>query len=592
MAIKPVDATTLLPGLWQALQEQPEHCALRWQHQQLTRRQLLQKSRQLAQKLATAGIASQQHVAVLLPRSPDVLVVLLALWWLGAAYVPLDPAWPRTRIESALALCQAPWLLTRAALLARAGASPCTPLLLEAIDYTTSSDAAPLPAPVSCAAGDPAYLLFTSGSSGAPKAVQIPHGALAALFAAVLPQLGLGSGWRLLGCSAFCFDIVFFEWLAPLLGNGSLVLADDSEYRDAQHLLQLIVRHSITVVQATPSLWRLLLQLPQGLPPLRHALATGEALDIGTARALSACSKVLWNLYGPTECTIWSSSMLVQASDLDNAAGTVSIGQPLPGYGFTLLPVAGTTPDSGELLITGTGVASGYLGAGPLQAQRFSVLADGTRAFRSGDLCRRDAHGNFHFLRRLDSQMKVNGQRIEAAEIEQRLCSHPGIRAAACLVRTLPGGDQLLAFVVCEPGMPNKDRERWNHYLATWLPGWMLPHRYCVLEELPLDANGKLDRARLQQLAQAGTLEDAGNDIPLQAAVARVFREVLALDRIGVCDSFFDLGGNSMLAATLLMAINQHFDTRLELRQLLLTPPTVQRVTRLLQEHAVHQPGG
>jgi enterobactin synthetase component F len=578
---------TLLPALWQSLAEHPDAAAVYWQEQCIDRRTLLQKCQALARLLGAHGIGNGSRIAVLLPRSPDMLVVLLALWQRGAVYVPLDTAWPRARLEAALTLCAAQCLLTTASLQPLWERCDCPPLLLEPIDYRNTGllsddNSAAIP----CDAADPAYLLFTSGSSGTPKAVQINHGSLLTLFAGVLPLLALQPGWRVLGCSAFCFDIVFFEWLAPLLCSCSLVLADTTTQRDPGGLLRLMAAAQADVVQATPALWQLLLQDPAAanLQRLQLAIATGEALHTGIARQLLERVPVLWNLYGPTECTVWSSARRVLPDDVRGAAPIVSIGQPLPGYAFQLQPHPELGGDAGELYICGSGVAAGYLGADAAQASRFSVTADGQRCFHSGDLCSRDAQGNYHFLRRGDAQLKINGYRIEAGEIEARLRSHTGIRDAVCLARELAAGSQLLAFVVCEPGTLNKDRERWNRHLQAWLPEWMLPQRYFVLDSLPLDANGKLDRRALLQLAEAGTAQHGSSVDALQAQVARLFCSVLSLDEVGPCDSFFDLGGNSMLSATLLLALNQHFGTQLGLREMLRTPPTVQRLATLLRE--------
>ena len=591
--------STVLPAVWHALEIAPAMPAVHWLGQVITRDCLRAKCEALAAQLAAAGITARSRVAVLLPRSPDMLVVLLGLWRLGAVYVPLDPDWPRARIESALSVSAATSLLACASLRPLWERCSCPALLLPAIDYSADTALAARAAPVAVAASDPAYLLFTSGSSGAPKAVQVNHGALATLFAGVLPLLDLQPGCRLLGGSAFCFDIVFFEWLTPLLCAGSLVLVDAATQRDPRALWQLVVTECVSVIQATPSLWRLLLQhaSSSSLSNLQLAISTGEALDRFTAEKLLAGVPVLWNLYGPTECTLWCSARRVLDADLHGAVASMPIGQPLPGYTFELKPCgadsAPALPDSpaawnaaaitGELFISGHCVADGYVGATEAEAARFSVTCGGHRRFRSGDLCLRDANGDHYFLRRCDTQLKINGWRIEAGEIELRLRSHPGLRDAVCLARELDGSTQLLAFVQCEPGAPNKDREHWNRHLQAWLPDWMLPHRYLVVDDFPLGINGKLDRAALLLLAQSSGDTVSCHDDALQAAVAQLFCSVLAIDAVAPCDSFFDLGGNSMLGATLLLVLNQHFGTQLGLRELLRTPPTVLSVTRLLR---------
>lgn len=593
------DNTSLVPALLQALHKEPDQPALYWHGRCISRGALWHKTRQVARQLEAASIGHGQVVAVLLPRCPELLVVLLALWQRGAVYLPLDDSWPQARKEAAMDLAAASVLITTETLQASLARSNCPVLLLAAArewpSCTSTAGSPPDSAQIEPGRDDPAYLLFTSGSSGQPKAVEVSHGALLTLFTAILPQLQLQPGWRVLACNGQCFDIVFFEWLAPLLSGGSIVLTEAAVQADTSALLQLIEQHRIAVLQATPSLWRLLRNnsgLPATSAALRHLqciISTGEALDRDTAQFLLALGGTVWNLYGPTECTIWSSAKRVEADELQRGGDFVSIGAPLAGYAFSLLPHAELPQaDCGELLIAGPGVATRYLGAAPQQQQRFGQTPAGQRSFRSGDLCRRDADGHYHFLRRSDSQLKINGYRIEAGEIEARLRTHPGIRDAACLARTLAGGSQLIACVVCVPGTPNKNRERWNRYLAEWLPEWMLPQRYLVLETLPLDRNGKVDRKALLQLAGSGAPAAAaspgeGLQDDIQRAVRNTFCSILETDDIGLCDSFFDHGGNSMLAATLLLALNQHFGTGLRLREVLQSPPTIQRLTRLLR---------
>ncbi|MGV3592675.1 MAG: non-ribosomal peptide synthetase, partial [Gammaproteobacteria bacterium] len=450
------------------------------------------------------------------------------------------------------------------------------------IESSIASDALP---PLSPAVpGDLAYILFTSGSSGVPKAVRIGHGNLARLFAAILPVLELSEGCRVLGCASFGFDISFFELLAPLLCGGTLVLADDTECGSPLALLQLIAREEVTVVQATPSRWQLLTALPWSRS-VDLAIATGEALLRGTASAVLRHSQRLWNLYGPTECTIWASAHRVTAGDLvDTAPAVVSIGRALPGYSLTL--VGTDASGCGELLIHGDGVGLGYCGECGEQAtdDAFrSCAATGTRTYHSGDLCRRDAGGLLHFSGRRDSQVKHNGYRIDLGEIEHLLQGHMSIRRAACGV--YPASDNapglLFACVEPRPSLPNRDKTSLNGYLADYLPAWMLPQRYFFVDRLPVTPNGKLDRtALLAMAAPASTPREHGS---LESRVAAIFCEVLDIERIGPCDSFLDAGGSSMLAATLVLTLNERLGSGLTLRQALTTPPTVSRIVQLLR---------
>ena len=563
------------------------HEALCCREQSVDSQQLAAAAARLAAALRRHGVSQGMVVAVCFSRSTDLVALLLALWYCGAVYLPLDADWPMQRLRAVLELAGPGVLLHQTEFDALAAALPLPALRIERICFdnvgapnSLATDHVPA---VVLAADDPAYLLFTSGSSGIPKGVLVSHGNLANLFHGSLPQLGLQPGWRYLCCSALGFDLVFFELLAPLFTGGTLVMADDHEYRSPAALCGLVARHGIDVVQATPSLWQLLLL--EGLGTTRRlplALSCGEALPRATAqRLLEHCSNV-WNLYGPTETTLWASALHLGLQDLRTSSAVISIGKPLPGYRFELL--GNPQAECSELLIGGKGVALGYLGADAAQADSFTTDANDEPRFHSGDCCSCDSLGRYQFHHRIDTQLKINGYRIEAGEIEAVLERMPEVEQACCLAETCDDGSaRLLAFVVCGKGMPNRNRESWNRHLAAWLPNWMLPHRYLVIDTLPLTASGKRDRKALLALASVQVpCRDAGGT-DTEGQVSALFCAILGVDGITACESFFDAGGSSLLAATLLLALNQHFDTQLRLAELLATPPTVRSVCQLLE---------
>jgi amino acid adenylation domain-containing protein len=587
----------LLPSrLLLALQQEPDATVVYFRGQPITRRQLLSKVARLSTLLGHAGFGKDMVVGVCLPRSPELLVVLLALWSCGVVYLPIDSSLPLQRVQDCVEQARAEVLLVQKGLEEICERLALPMMLVQPMCFTEHDDTAPALPLVDLQEDDLAYILFTSGSSGLPKGVPISHGNLATLFNGCLPLIGLETGWRYLACSSLYFDVVFFELLAPLLMQGQMVLADEDEFRQPEALLDLIRNHRIDVVQATPAMWLLLMQA--GLcreDKLALALSSGEALSINLARRMLPCCHSLWNLYGPTECTLWASAHAVQASDLEVSVASIPIGTALPAYSLSLLPVDEALLDgesdleTGELLITGKAVSPGYLQGSATVGSAFATSPSGQRQYRTGDLCRRDASGNYHYLQRLDKQMKVNGHRIEAAEIEMRLEQHPSIRQALCIARTSSEGvGQLFAFVVCEPSMPNKDKQRWNRHLAAWLPEWMLPQRYFILDTLPLNGNGKVDRKALLSLAEPLPRQAHRESDTLEGRVTGIFCDILELPDIGPCDSFFDAGGSSMLSAALVLAINQHFDCKLSLREFLAVPPTVDHVCKLLQ---TQQPG-
>ncbi|HTQ99106.1 MAG TPA: non-ribosomal peptide synthetase [Candidatus Acidoferrum sp.] len=578
----PAFHTTLLPRLFDRLQDPACAPALIFRDRRITATQLLARAQRIHQALLQLEIRTGDCVGVCMQRAPETLAALLAIWLCGAVYVPLDPQAPRERLRQQVSDAGLRLLLTQPELETAMAQLPVSLLPVLPLTDAAAETAMPVkPALPPLTQDSAAYLMFTSGSSGQPKGVLLSHGNLATFFAAVADLWLLAGDRTYLAAAGFTFDISLFELLAPLLFGGTLVLADHAQHKDAEALLQLIASHAIDVVQATPSLWQLLgnCAWPTNCS-IGLGISIGEPLPKSlAARLLTRCAS-LWNLYGPTECTIWATAHRVSQADIAATAPViVSLGQALPHYTAWL--------DHGELLLGGGAVALGYLPTPATITQRFRSDADGNRSYRTGDLAHCDESGHWHFGGRNDAQVKLNGHRVELEEIEQSLQQHYSVAQAACVVKHTQadgGGAQLLAFVVCKPGMPNRNAQRFNHWLADTLPAWMLPHRYLIVDALPLTANGKLDRQRLLQMAAETQQSTTPMLDPLASEVASVFCQILEIPAIGANDSFFDLGGTSMLTATLVLSLNQRFATNLSLRQVLQTPPTVQQLTRLLEQ--------
>ncbi|HEY0121903.1 MAG TPA: non-ribosomal peptide synthetase, partial [Rhizobium sp.] len=391
-----------------------------------------------------------------------------------------------------------------------------------------------------------AYVIYTSGSTGTPKGVAISHRSLSNLLDAVGDVIPMGSRRRLIALTSICFDIANLELLLPLQQGSTVVIASLAAQSIEQVAGLLEAQPISSVVQTTPSGWNSLLA-QEWLSPGSLALTGGEPLPIATAQALADRGMQVWNMYGPTETTIWSSCGPV------NPAHGVNLGQPLWGYSFILKSRDGAEVPRGglgELLIGGTGVARGYLNRPSLTAERFvpDPAIPGGRLYRSGDLCRIRTDGTVDFLGRLDDQVKIRGFRIELGEIQAGLLSHDGVREAAVIALDEAGGTKrLAAYIVADQETVTADDLR--AHLSDRLPAYMVPATFTFLSAMPLTANGKLDRRALPEPERTAEADYVAPRTDTERTLCAIWQEVLGLERIGITDNFFELGGHSLLAA-------------------------------------------
>jgi amino acid adenylation domain-containing protein len=480
----------------------------------------------------------------MLRRSTDLPIALLAILQSGAAYVPLDQTHPPARRRAILADAGVRLLLTDT----DPGADcpdGVTILRLDDLDLTTQPTTLPAP---TATAEQPAYVIYTSGSTGTPKGVEIPHAALANLLASMALEPGCTETDRLLAVTTIAFDIAGLELFLPLTTGAELVIATSDQSRDGTALARLIADHRITLLQATPSLWRILLEAGfRGAPGFR-LLAGGEPLDRALANRLLDGGGALWNLYGPTETTIWSAIAPIPQGD-----APISIGHPIAATGLHILdPDGEPRPDGvpGELVITGAGLALGYLGAPALTetaCPTLTIAGHPQRAYRTGDIAKRLPDGTLLLLGRRDSQVKLRGYRIELGEIDSALAHIQGITAAAVMLRTDIGGGQLTGYYVASDPAPTP--ADLTHALAQRLPDYMIPTLWVQLPALPLTPNGKTDRAALpapNATARHQTRPHTPPRTPDEQRIADVWRAVLGLDQVSVTDTLFTLGADSI----------------------------------------------
>ncbi|WP_324787958.1 non-ribosomal peptide synthetase [Streptomyces sp. H51] len=544
------------------------------QGETLTYAALDASANRLARRLKRLGVGRDVLVGVCLERSLDMVVAVLAVLKSGGAYVPVDPKLPSERMAFMIEDARLPVVITQRAVAPALPESGAVTLCLDELrEEIAAESAGPLDEPV--AGEDLAYVIYTSGSTGRPKGVQLPHRALHNLFRAMKQWPGIDADDSLLAVTTLSFDIATLELLLPLVEGARVVLATREVATDGKLLADEMATTGATMMQATPSTWRMLLDAGwPGRPGLR-GLVCGEALPPDLARRLLAKGVELWNMYGPSETTIYSLGTRI----VDD---TVTIGVPIANTEVHILdpggrPVPPGVP--GELCIGGAGLARGYLGRPELTARQFvanpfeSRLAD--RLYRTGDLVRRRVDGRIDYLGRLDHQVKLRGYRIELGEIESVLMWQEEVRDCVVVVREDQAGDQrLVAYLVSDPaaGAVDELRRRLRAALARKLPDYMVPAAFVFLDALPRTPSGKTDRGALPapepgQQTRAAAAYVAPRD-PRERALCELFAQVLNVPRVGVDDSFFALGGHSLLATRLVARIRAALGVELPVRAL------------------------
>jgi amino acid adenylation domain-containing protein len=566
----------------------PQAVAVSFGAQVLTYLQLNQRANQLARHLRARGVEKGSLVGVGVERSLDMVVALLGILKAACAYIPLDPAYPQHRLAGMMEDSKAELLLTQSPLVERfagcRGTAVCLDREWPAICRQRDTDTSP-----AVSAAEPAYVMYTSGSAGWPKGVQIAHRGVVNALHSLAAKIGMTRNDVLISVSSMSFDIHVLDVWMPLARGARLVLADTNACRDGAVLENLIRASGGSVMQATPSTWQLLLDSGwQGSRNLT-AVCGGEILPGELAQRLRDKVKTLWNAYGPTETTVWSSTHLVDAED-----DIVPIGRPLANTQFYVMddhkrPVPPGVP--GELYIGGDGVALGYLHHPELTAERFLLnpfdRSGNSRLYRTRDRVRQRADGNFEFLGRLDHQVKLRGYRIELGEISAVLVKHPEVKeAVTTLCDRNATQKHLVAHVVITPGNSTR-AENLTSFLKTTLPDYMLPARFVFLDALPRLPNGKVDYRALSEPAFSEIAP--GDDFmaprdAIEQGVAGIFEELLKKRPVSVRQSFLDLGGDSLLVARLHRRIEQTFGKRLPMARIL-EAPTIEQLASILRNH-------
>ncbi len=564
----------------------PGAVAVSFGGQGLTYDQLNQRADFLAAHLRAKQVSRGSRIGIHCERSLEMLIAVLAVWKAGAAYVPLDPAYPAERIEFMSDDAELALILTQERNRHRLSArTPSLPIEEVLAGFSTDSEIS-IPAASRTASNpeDVAYMIYTSGSTGKPKGVQIPHRAVANFLESMRRTPGLTDRDTLLAVTTLSFDIAGLELFLPLTVGGRVVIASTETILDPAALAEAMETNVVTVMQATPTTWRALVESGWAGRAGLKVLCGGEALSRELAKALLERVGEVWNMYGPTETTIWSSIEKVRPG-----VETVPIGRPIANTEFYLLdaqlnpvPIGAL----GEIYIGGDGLARGYFKRPELTEERFIAhpFKPGARLYRTGDVGRYLPDGRIVCAGRVDHQVKLRGFRIELGEIESALLRHPAVSAAVVVAGDDgAGGQRLVAYWILRENQSVSVRDL-RSLLETTLPGYMIPSVFMELPQFPLTPNGKVDRKRLPKAGDSRPeleREFVEPRTPLEEILTATWKDVLKLNRVGVRDNFFDLGGHSLSAMQVIARLRNQFETELTIASFF-AHPTIESFTLVL----------
>ncbi|HEY3340728.1 MAG TPA: amino acid adenylation domain-containing protein, partial [Anaerolineae bacterium] len=541
--------------------------------------ELNKRANQLARYLRQLGVGRNTFVGIYMGRSIDMVVAVIAVLKAGAAYVPLDPTFPRARVAFMLRDADMDVLLTQRALVQQNRLEELIGPKTRVVCVDTEPQIGELEGDNFCvntSSSDAAYVIYTSGSTGKPKGVLIQQRAVVNLLHSLRQQPGLTSNDVLVAVTTLSFDIAGSDLFLPLITGASVVIASCEEASDAKQLANLLERSNASIMQATPATWRMLVESGWKGKHNLKILCGGEALTPPLAKSLLERCGSLWNMYGPTETTMDSATKRIEQSE------QITIGRPIANTRIYILDAERHLVPigiPGELYIGGAGLAKGYLHQPELTKEKFIHDPFGGQPgdcmYATGDLARYLSNGEVDLLGRVDSQVKLRGYRIELGEIEAQLAQHPSVRQA--VVRAwegMPGEKVLVAYIILDEGHSLHPAEL-QRFLKQTLPEYMIPPAFMALNTFPLTPNGKMDHRALPAPLRGAYMAHTAFVAPRTATEAdlhRIWINVLGVEQIGVHDNFFELGGQSLLATQIVSRVSDVFQIELPLRQLFETP--------------------
>ncbi|SEN94353.1 amino acid adenylation domain-containing protein [Mucilaginibacter gossypiicola] len=578
-------------ALYQLINWQSGSIAVKFKDQGLTYKQLNEISNQLASMLIAKGVKKGDKVAFAVDRSIEMLAVILGIMKAGGNYVPLDPQFPLERINYMLSDSKAVVLLISEKYKGQYQ-SNATELTLET-EWTSLSQYSTDTPDVTVTGDDLAYILYTSGSTGMPKGVQISQHSLVNFLYSMQKAPGMTAGDKLLAVTTISFDIAGLELFLPLLSGAQVIIADTATAKDGRALLDIIRAENVTTMQATPYTWRIMLEAGWDASLPVKVICGGEALPKELAERILGKASSLWNVYGPTETTIWSTIKEIRAEDT-----AITIGRPIDNTSIYILDKNLNPLDTGsvgEIFIGGDGLAAGYLNQPALTAEKFITDPfsnhQGAKMYRTGDLGRFMDNGETECLGRADAQIKIRGYRIETGEIEYHLINKADVKQAVVVAQPDKNGvNKLAAYIVINDnyitGHESALIKKWRASLKDSLPDYMVPDDFIVISSIPLTPNGKVDKKALIQNSAVAPTEIVNLYVAprtdVEKMVADIWSEFLSIENIGVYDNFFELGGHSLIAVQVMTRIEKITGKRLPLAALF-ENSTVEKLSLMLE---------
>ena len=544
-------------------------------------------SNRMAHYLIKKGLTPNTSVGVCLERNIQMLVTILGILKAGANYVPLDPSFPKQRLNFMIDDSQLKFIISTSDLTSYFDYTPPVVLLFLEKHWDAMLREPDINGSTQINGDTTAYIIYTSGSTGKPKGVQIHHAALTNFLLAMQQLPGIKQCDRLLALTTLSFDISCLELYLPLITGATIVLATSQISRDGQQLMRYIAQNHVSMIQATPATFQMLYQLDWHPPKKIKILCGGEALPLELANKLQEQAGSVWNVYGPTETTVWSSIY-----KLNGHNDKPLIGKPIRNTTFYVLdkhlkPVP--VGVIGELFIGGQGVSRGYLNRPELTSERFIVNPitgnKQEKVYRTGDLVKYLDDGNLEYISRVDFQIKLRGFRVELGEIESILDAYPGIIQSICTIYKFSENDKrLVAYLKTKE---NLDISAIKEYLSNHLPEYMIPNIIQCVDEFPLTPNNKVDRKALPKpdIKTTGAVEESLSHTPSERKLLKIWENLLKVEKIGINDNFFNLGGHSLLAAQLFSDIEKAFGKNIPL-SMLFKAPTVKTLSKIID----HEP--